>query len=119
MDPYSKAKAATHKAAVNAAATTIGDVPVILQRVLSWINLAYSARQSLETAARFPILLGGSLKDIAQRQWKTQPGNLVSNTWHVLKRCGLLDADATIEDFAAQYLELEPFLCARLARLLS
>jgi hypothetical protein len=91
-------------------AQSMSDLHPVNQAVLDWVNEVYvmrSNKEGLVDATKckpWPVLHGGSFKEIAQRAW-SDPGKLLGESLELLKKAGESKPDADLNFLGDNFLK--------------
>lgn len=76
------------------------------QQLKDWIQVAHQGRHGYPEPRKFPLNQGGSFLDIVQRCWCDED-TLLSDSFDVVKKLGIMDSSSTEDDFIKKYLKME------------
>lgn len=85
---------------------TVGDVAPSRMALRDWINQVYLGRHGFTEKRKWPLLEGGSFIEVVQRVWSDE-GNLLQDSLDLVKKLGIMDGSASLEDFENKYLVMQ------------
>ena len=91
---------------------TLDELPSVQQKLDGWLQQVYDRRHQTAQGAmalpamEWPVEHGGTFLEIANRSWQ-DPSKILSGALRLSKKAGVVNEEASLEDFTRQFCKLE------------